>query len=31
MTSIPYLYPLHAETRYQALLQRVGLPGNPRM
>ncbi len=31
LTSIHYLYPLHAEPRYQALLKRVGLPGNPRM
>jgi len=31
ITSIHYLYPLHDEPRYQALLRRVGLPGNPRM
>ncbi len=30
ITSIHYLYPLHTEPRYQALLRRVGLPANPR-
>jgi serine/threonine-protein kinase len=26
LTSIPYLYPLHREPRYQRLLERIGLP-----
>ena len=30
LSSIPYLYPLHRETRYQALMRRVGLPERER-
>jgi len=29
LTSIPYLYPLHGEGRYQGLMRRVGLPAIP--
>ncbi len=28
LRSIPYLYPLHREERYRALMRRVGLPGS---
>jgi tetratricopeptide (TPR) repeat protein len=29
LSSIPYLYPLHSEERYQGLMRRVGLPARP--